>query len=125
MREVREGCPCPNCYLTDDMDLVCAEDEESEGVCGCLECSLTGGHYGEALDLARVDHPLAEDQKENVRGIFRECPNLGVLYFQITWAQGTRYRPVRDNTGRLVRFQYKEAVDWPGISKEWAAEDAC
>ncbi|CAI0651573.1 unnamed protein product [Colletotrichum noveboracense] len=123
--EVREGCPCPNCYLTDDMDLVCAEDEEIEGVCGCLDCSLTGGHYGEALDLARVDHPLAEDQKENVRGIFRECPNLGVLYFQITWAQGTRYRLVRDNTGRLVRFQYKEAVDWPGISKELAAEDAC
>ncbi|KAH9237367.1 hypothetical protein K456DRAFT_1721059 [Colletotrichum gloeosporioides 23] len=125
LREVREGCPCPNCYLTDDMDLVCAEDEEIEGVCGCLDCSLTGGHYGEALDLARVDHPLAEDQKENVRGIFRECPNLGVLYFQITWAQGTRYRLVRDNTGRLVRFQYKEAVDWPGISKELAAEDAC
>ncbi|EQB44765.1 hypothetical protein CGLO_16450 [Colletotrichum gloeosporioides Cg-14] len=125
LREVREACPCPNCYLTDDMDLVCAEDEESEGVCGCVGCSFTRGHYGEALDLARVDHPLAEDQKENVRGIFRECPNLGVLYFQITWAQGTRYRPVRDNTGRLVRIQYKEAVDWPGISKELAEEDAC
>ncbi|KAH0438535.1 F-box domain-containing protein [Colletotrichum camelliae] len=32
LREVREACPCPNCYLTDDMDLVCEEDEESEGV---------------------------------------------------------------------------------------------
>ncbi|KAI8262004.1 hypothetical protein K4K58_000907 [Colletotrichum sp. SAR11_239] len=116
---VRAECECEDCFTNDDMDLVW--DEGQEGACDCEDCSFTGGHYGEALDMAREHHPLAEDQKENVRDIFGECPDLEVLYFQTTWAQATRYKPVRDDHGLFVRFRYKELVDWPGISKELGA----
>ncbi|KAF4808773.1 hypothetical protein CGCSCA5_v011978 [Colletotrichum siamense] len=116
---VRAECECEDCFTNDDMDLVW--DESQEGACDCEDCSFTGGHYGEALDMAREHHPLAEDQKENVRDIFRECPDLEVLYFQTTWAQATRYKPVRDDSGLFVRFRYKELVDWPEISKELSA----
>ncbi|KAF4847932.1 hypothetical protein CGCSCA4_v005151 [Colletotrichum siamense] len=116
---VRAECECEDCFTNDDMDLVW--DEGQEGACDCEDCSFTGGHYGEALDMAREHHPLAEDQKENVRDILRECPDLEVLYFQTTWAQATRYKPVRDDSGLFVRFRHKELVDWPGISKELSA----
>lgn len=75
-----------------------------------------------ALNMARFWHPLAEDQDENMREILGECPELEVLYFQITRFHASRYTPVRDDAGMFVRSQCVVFADWPEISEELRGE---
>ncbi|KAL3296879.1 F-box domain-containing protein [Colletotrichum asianum] len=111
---VEEGiCPC-DCCLGENP---CTIDTN----CSCDECHYNMKNYEKyhAMAQRNLSMFMEEDQVENATSLFKTCPRLETVYFQLRQdVYSTRYRPVKDETDKFDTVLIDKYQDWPTISTE-------
>ncbi|KAF4808838.1 hypothetical protein CGCSCA5_v011979 [Colletotrichum siamense] len=106
-------CPC-DCCLGEDP---CTIDTN----CTCDECHYNMKNYEKyhAMAQRNLSMLMEEDQVENATSLFKTCPRLETVYFQLRLdVYSTRYRPIKDETGKVDTVLIDKYQDWPTISTE-------